>query len=182
MPRTLGRPAGLMARSQRRAIGGMPEGQDWGDFRPWGSPLIVYRGRALTGGGSVTVLRWLVALSLVAVPSTCMALPTVTPPNRFADIHFDLAIPTAQNDQLRRRLIRIGVTEQMRGGPIGISGAVFGDPGYAVQIVGQCKGAVREVGELIRRVSKDLPNRRGAEQSYHASAKCIAKRTRVPRL
>ena len=123
----------------------------------------------------------LTALCLVLVPAVAIASPMQGQQISFAEVHFRLAVPTAQNDQLRHRLIKIAVTEQLRGGPIGVGGAVFGDADYTVQIKGSCKGAVRQLGQIVRRISAGLPDRGAITQSYDGSARCLAKRTRVHR-
>ena len=123
--------------------------------------------------------RWcstLAALSWLASASPCAAaMPRPGHAFSYALVTFRLDIPSAANAVLRRRLLELASTEQVRGGPIGIDGDVFGSPAYVVRIGGTCRGASSQVRNLVARSASGAADQRVIVRSYDVSVGCETK-------
>jgi hypothetical protein len=91
---------------------------------------------------------------LSACGSRPYSIPHETNLKSYAEVSFHLDVSRELNTQFDGKMFIIGTTQQIRNGPMGMSGTIAGDPDYKVEMIGLCQGAVND---LLPKIEQAAP-------------------------
>lgn len=97
----------------------------------------------------------------------------------FSEINFRIDSSEEVNAKFRANLFKLAISRQIRKGPIGLGGEVYGSNNYQIAIEGSCVGAIDDVAYLIRESSSGLGDEEKFLSSYKKSAMCITKKKKL---